>query len=702
MAYTPKTWETGEIIEAEELNHMEQGIAAADAAATGTGTIGTQQLADGSVTTPKIADASVTNDKLDQEAVDSNNIRTGAIITPLIYDGAVTTDKIANYAVTDSKLADDAVTTSKLADESVTLDKLADGSITEAKLAAALKAKLLRTISVTDTSTTIASIASQLNTINANSEHVLFDVSALGAQMYLCTIFINGSNYKILDLVNGRLAEGTFDNTSLLTMAIAQASDLATQAQIDALQGEIDELGGKTILENWDALGDLILSGNSESVISPGDKTNFHWLTSAIGTTSHGLTVSCSNLHTFANGVGEAEAKDYLFVYDGTNWTLDGETVDLTDFALTVTGTPSTGEVMDVKTTIKSVSYTFTSYDTVEAADADVPHNWCVEQTYAPDTRVFDNYESLFCVQANKSIPAGKYYIPMRSYRSGKTFNACFTLSAALGSTTKIQAASAASSSMSAPDATGSTISGAYLVTSVQPKVYGETTNAGSAISVTYLSDADAASGGYTNLNTLNTSGNTVFVVGNLDTAALGNNGWAFANLRQHLNDDSKDGSYTPTHDNDIAAAYNRQSGFLYALDPRVRRLIQTANVKCIAGYGNTDVYPQGQTYTVQDDVFLLSMVEMAFNLQTTEGEMTDLYGLYTDGVLTNDAVVARAKYNKSGGTLNTYRWSRSAYSTNASYARNVTASGAYYYNGAIIAYYVAPAFIVGKKSTNQ
>lgn len=104
MAYTPKTWENGEIIEAEELNHMEQGIAAADAAATGTGTIGTQQLANGSVTTQKIAPAAVTNDKLDQEAVDSDNIRTGAIITPLIYNGAVTSDKIADGAVSYAKL----------------------------------------------------------------------------------------------------------------------------------------------------------------------------------------------------------------------------------------------------------------------------------------------------------------------------------------------------------------------------------------------------------------------------------------------------------------------------------------------------------------------------------------------------------------------------------------------------------------------
>ena len=105
MAYTPKNWQTGEIIEAEELNHMEQGIAAADAAATGTGTIGTQQLANGSVTTPKIAPATVTNDKLDQEAVDSYNIRNGAITTPTIYDGAVTTAKIADGAITDAKLA---------------------------------------------------------------------------------------------------------------------------------------------------------------------------------------------------------------------------------------------------------------------------------------------------------------------------------------------------------------------------------------------------------------------------------------------------------------------------------------------------------------------------------------------------------------------------------------------------------------------
>ena len=34
MAYTPNTWNTGDVITAEKLNNLEQGVAAAGAAAT--------------------------------------------------------------------------------------------------------------------------------------------------------------------------------------------------------------------------------------------------------------------------------------------------------------------------------------------------------------------------------------------------------------------------------------------------------------------------------------------------------------------------------------------------------------------------------------------------------------------------------------------------------------------------------------------
>ena len=81
-----------------------------------------------------------------------------------------------------------------------------------------------------------------LNNINTAGDHVFFDVAALGAKMYLCTISIDttANTYTIFDLVLGRTASGDYSADKLLTMAIAQATTIATQKQIDHLQEEID------------------------------------------------------------------------------------------------------------------------------------------------------------------------------------------------------------------------------------------------------------------------------------------------------------------------------------------------------------------------------------------------------------------------------------------------------------------------------
>ena len=171
--------------------------------------------------------------------------------------------------------------------------------------------------------------------------------------------------------------------------------------------------------------------------------------------------------------------------------------------------------------------------------------------------------------------------------------------------------------------------------------------------------------------------------------------------MRQWLNDDTKGDHFVPTHDNDLASAYNRQDGFLFGLDPRVKKLIQTAKVLWTAGYGDTADFTQNQTYTSEDKVFLLSMKEMSFNLNVNEGTATGLYSEYTNNTLTNNATAGRAKYNKAGGTLNSYRWSRSANTSSAYYSRLVDSTGAYNGNNAYYAHYLAPAFIVGK-SVNQ
>ena len=82
MAYTKKTWVTGETIQAVDLNHLESGVEAISA----NGAIGTSNLANAAVTSTKIANNSITEDELAD----------GAVVTAKIEDGAVTAEKIAS------------------------------------------------------------------------------------------------------------------------------------------------------------------------------------------------------------------------------------------------------------------------------------------------------------------------------------------------------------------------------------------------------------------------------------------------------------------------------------------------------------------------------------------------------------------------------------------------------------------------------
>ena len=581
---------------------------------------------------------------------------------------------------------------------------------TGAHLTTAQRASYVNTIKITNQGTTLADVASTLNTVNGNGRHVFFDVSALGAGAYLCTIFLDGypdattsTVYKLFDLVTGRYAEGSYAGTTLLSMIIANADSIATQSQINVLQKEINEIGGINLISDYDALGKAIADGTSTDTISIGDTIDINWINSVTGyTTTSGSTVTCTDKDAFITHLGECEAKTYMFVYDGTNWTYNGETINLSTWGLSYSGTAVSGEVMTITTTVTPVSYTFTSYDTVEAKSDSIAHNWLLEQTYAPTTKAYSTYESLFCVQANKTVPAGKYYIPMKSYRSSsKIFNACFTLASDMGSTTKIQAKSNGGASATTVDKDGNEVASVYRPNSFAPIVYGTGASAGSNVNLSWLSDTDVTAGGYTLLTSLNVDdADPVVVIGSLDKSALGNNCWADSNIRQWLNDDTATDNFVPTYDNNIASSYNRGAGFLYGIDPRAKALIQTAKVKWTAGYDNQN-FTQGTTYTAEDKVFLLSMKEMAFaTINTAEGTMTGLYGSYCNNTATDSAVAARAKYNKAGGTLNSYRWARSAIVGGASSSRIVTSTGGHSSYGACVGYYFAPAFIFGKAST--
>lgn len=76
-----------------------------------------------------------------------------------------------------------------------------------------------RVIKVTRTDLTFAFIEQALSQINAVESKILFDLSALVPNAYLCTISVDATNHiaKVQDLINGKYSKITYTDATLLT-----------------------------------------------------------------------------------------------------------------------------------------------------------------------------------------------------------------------------------------------------------------------------------------------------------------------------------------------------------------------------------------------------------------------------------------------------------------------------------------------------
>ena len=198
MAYTAKTWVTGEVIQAVDLNHAEQGIATAQ---SGVDAIS----ANGAIGTANLANASVTNAKLDQGAVDTSNIANGAVGTTEIQDGAVTTPKIAGGAVTTAKISDGAVTDAKLAQSGGVLSEVADlkSAITQ-----------LDDIVVGDPVADFSVILSNNNAAVTNNNDGTYSIGTndYGTTVFAQKLTLSAGKYEINGTANGYMALSTTTN----------------------------------------------------------------------------------------------------------------------------------------------------------------------------------------------------------------------------------------------------------------------------------------------------------------------------------------------------------------------------------------------------------------------------------------------------------------------------------------------------------
>ncbi len=140
---------------------------------------------------------------------------------------------------------------------------------------------------------------------------------------------------------------------------------------------------------------------------------------SGIYTTVTGsITAAAVTEDTFLAAVDSAETHAYEFIYDGAAWKLDGETVELGSYGITVTGTPQADSTVVVHVQADTI------YLELADIDYDVPKNPNLEHTATLVTRDIVSYgtipfsqpQYLKAIAANEfasGLPAGTHHITL-------------------------------------------------------------------------------------------------------------------------------------------------------------------------------------------------------------------------------------------------------------------------------------------------
>lgn len=478
---------------------------------------------------------------------------------------------------------------------------------------------------------------------------------------------------------------------------------------ITALQSAIQEFAKRLSLDTYDELAEALASGNIEDYVSVGDELMVNKIASlSITSSNESLSFEVSDEQKFIQKIGRIDDDTYVFEYRNGTWMYLEEAINTNDFGFAVKGTPSETDLIYVKMNYEQVSHTFVDFDPTGAnathpKDSDVKHFAIVEQTYVPDAFNYDYPESALCITPGYTLPKGKYYIYNTANATSdwwcnyKRLYYVFEILNDIVATEETGDIQLQYYSRSNRETTGDA-RGVYELTC---KPYCCATKAlYNSDTVKFVGQVAQPGEEYTDIRTIenftvNQSMDSVGIIyNNLGHVCYGNNEWNVSNLRQRMNSSEKSMNPVRTHKNDMLNGMYNAKGFMWGLDPRFTNLIKPCVVA--VEHGMNDEFTRYQLYTCEDVATLLSMKEMSFNTQTDEGQITKLYGTYTNNQLTNDAIASRAKARQAGGTPQDYRWSRSASASSSYRARRVAPSGAGDGGDAYYGYRFAPAYIIG------
>ena len=208
-------------------------------------------------------------------------------------------------------------------------------------------------------------------------------------------------------------------SVDLITEETGKGIKAAEEMQAKALLKIAGKMGAYDNADNWMEYQAYIRAGLAGQVSPPGALIPVQKETGLSVTVTGGVTSATVDEDTFLLKTGHAGTAAYEFIFDGAAWHLDGEAVEMSQYGITVSGTPAEGDAVVVHEVASEIMFE------VVSLDYDVPVNVYLEHSVSLYTRdlllygsiPFCSPQALFSVTSDdypNGLTAGsKYYITL-------------------------------------------------------------------------------------------------------------------------------------------------------------------------------------------------------------------------------------------------------------------------------------------------
>lgn len=432
-----------------------------------------------------------------------------------------------------------------------------------------------------------------------------------------------------------------------------------------AIHSQTASSGASASVKSWAQIQQIVRSGLAPQIFSVGQQIEVEKASAVTASSSNSALSVSVTAETFLAKMGHAENAYVEFLYDGNAWTKGGATVDPVEYGVTVTGTPSTDDVVTIHETASKIVFDVLGFDQETPVDESRTHSMTLGMHYTFTDVRFDEPEAFYAFP--KGLPAGSYSMTLgnedTAYGGGRTWY--FTLESAIPAggqlyiywSYEVQIGTQKMTSYASGDSTTAiesvSISETAISGAVELGTIDKTAPHDETITVSGTSYPVKCNNGY--------------------RVRFGSNRWKTSAVRQWCNSASAKGSVwkAQTEFDRPPSWATTLDGFLYGLDPELVSAI--GKVKKPTALSNCD---GGGSETTAETAFLLSNYEIGSG--TSKDDPPYKYWLDLIGGSPVADYGTHAEYiktDKAGGSAQSW-WLRSPNPANANHARFVDRSG--------------------------